>query len=73
MGYLPKVQRLFPESAKVASVTPVDKKIGHKISMSNFCPVNVLNCFLKVYENILKDLVIHSKYSLDFLKNEKKT
>ena len=40
---------LFPENAKVASVTPMDKKTDGKNSVLNFCPINVLNCFSKKF------------------------
>ena len=45
---------LFPKNTKVASVTPIDKEIDGKNSVLNFRPISVLNCFSKVYENILK-------------------
>ena len=45
---------MFPENAKVASVTPIDKKTDDKKSVLNFRPISVLNCFSKVYENLLK-------------------
>ena len=45
---------LFPENAKVASVSPIDKKTDDKNSVLNFRPISVLNCFSKVYETILK-------------------
>ena len=45
---------MFPENAKVASVTPIDKKTDDKNSVLNFCPISILNGFSKVYENILK-------------------
>ena len=44
----------FPKIAKVASVTPIDKKKDVKNSVLNFRPVSVLNFFSKIYENILK-------------------
>ena len=45
---------LFPGNAKAASVTPIDKKTDDKNSVLNFGPISALNCFSKVYENILK-------------------
>ena len=45
---------MFSKNAKVASVTPIDKKTDDKNSVLNFCPISVLNCFSKVYKNILK-------------------
>ena len=49
---------LFPENAKVASVNPTDKKTADKNSVLNFYPISVLNCFSKVYENILKTKLV---------------
>ena len=49
---------MFPENAKVASVTPIDKKTDDKNSVLNFRPINALNCFSKVYENILKTQLV---------------
>ena len=45
---------LFPENTKVASVTLIDKKTDEEKSVLNFRPINVLNCFSKVYLNVLK-------------------
>ena len=44
----------FPGKAKVATVIPIDKKTDDKYDISNFRPVSLLNCFSKVYENIIK-------------------
>ena len=49
---------MFPENAKVASVTPIDKKTDDKNFVLNFRPMSVLNCFSKVYENILKTQLV---------------
>ena len=41
---------MFPENAKVASVTPIDKKTDNKNSvLINLRPIRILNCFSKVY------------------------
>ena len=45
----------FPNNAKIASVVPIDKKTNDKYVMSNFRPVSILNCFSKVYENVIKN------------------
>ena len=45
---------MFPKNAKVASVTHIDKKTDGNSSVLNFRPITALNCFSKVYENILK-------------------
>ena len=39
----------FPDDAKVASVSPLDKDTDNKYSVSYFRPVNVLNIFSKMY------------------------
>ena len=46
-------KRLIPENAKVVSVIPIDRKQITK-TLLNFRVTGVLNCFSKVYENILK-------------------
>ena len=43
----------FPDMAKVTTVIPIDKKTDDKY-ISNFQPVSLLNCFTKVYDNIIK-------------------
>ena len=46
---------LFPENAKVASVTNIrDNKTYDKKSVLIFCPISILNCFSEVYKNIIK-------------------
>ena len=44
----------FPDIAKVATVVPIDKKTDGKYDISNFRPVRLLNCFSKVYEDIIR-------------------
>ena len=46
--------RMFPKNSKVASVTSTDKKTDDKNSLLNFRLISVLNCFSKIYENILQ-------------------
>ena len=55
---------LFPENSKVASVTPIDKKTDDKSSALNFRPISVLNCFSKVFENILKTQLVEKMNNL---------
>ena len=55
---------MFPENAKVASVTPIDKKTDDKNSVLNFRPISILNCFSKVYENILKTQLVETMNNL---------
>ena len=45
---------MFPDNAKTASVTPVDKKSDDKNFVFNFSLTSAFNCFSKVFENILK-------------------
>ena len=51
-------KELFPENTNAASVSPIDNKTDDKNSVLNFCPISVLNCFSKVYENILKTQLV---------------
>ena len=53
----------FPDIAKVATVIPIDKKTDDKYDVSNFCSVSLLNCFSKVYENIIKCRLVDSMYN----------
>ena len=46
---------MLPENA---IVTPIDKKTDDKNSVLNFLPTSILNCFSKVYENILKNTTL---------------
>ena len=48
----------FPDAAKVASVSPVDKETDDKNKISNFRLVSVLNTFSKVYEIIIKNHLV---------------
>ena len=50
----------FPNNAKIASVVPIDKKTNDKYVISNFRPVSILNCFSKVYENVIKNELLKS-------------
>ena len=52
----------FPDRAKAATVTPIDKKADDKYDISNFRPASLLNCFSKVYENI-KCRIVDSMYN----------
>ena len=54
---------LHPDKAKVATVIPIDKKTDDKYDISNFRPVSLLNCFSKVYENIIKCRLVDSMYN----------
>ena len=50
----------FPNNAKIASVVPIDKKTDDKYVIPNFRPVSILNCFSKVYENVIKNELLKS-------------
>ena len=41
---------VFPDNAKIASVSPIDKKSDDKNKVLNFRPVSVLNTFSKIYQ-----------------------
>ena len=45
-------KNVFSEKAKVASVKPIFKK-NEREKIENYRPVNILNCFSKVYEKFL--------------------
>ena len=47
-------------------VTPIDKKTDDKNFVLNFRPINVLDCFSKVYENILKTQLVEKMNNLFF-------
>ena len=49
---------IFPDNAKVACVTLLDKKTKNKHSISNFRPVSILNTFSKIFEKFSKDFLI---------------
>ena len=49
------IKKVVPENAKFASLTySLQNKTDDKDSAFNFCRISLLNCFSKVYENILK-------------------
>ena len=50
----------FPNNAKIATVVPIDKKTDDKYVISNFRPINILNCLSKVYQNIIKNELLKS-------------
>ena len=52
-----------PDIAKVATVISIDKNTEDKYDISNFRPVNLLNCFSKVYQNITKCRLVDSLYN----------
>ena len=50
----------FPNNAKIATVVPTDKKTDDKYVISNVRPMSILNCFSKVYENVIKNELLKS-------------
>ena len=48
---------IFPDAAKVAMISLIDKKSDEKNKISNYRPVSVLNIFSKVYEIVLKNAI----------------
>ena len=50
----------FPNNTKIASVVPIDKKTDDKYVISSFRPVSILNCFSKVYKNVIKNELLKS-------------
>ena len=49
---------VFPDNAKIASVSPIDKQSDDKNKVSNFRPVSVLSTFSKIYEYVIKNQLI---------------
>lgn len=45
---------VFPDKARIASVSPFDKGSSNKNAISNFQPVSILNCFSKGFEKSSK-------------------
>ena len=46
---------IFPDSSKIAAVSPVDKGTHNKNSISNFRPVSVVSVFSKMFEAVTKN------------------
>ena len=51
---------VFPNSAKISTVVPLDKGKPDKNDISNFRPVILLNTFSKFYERGIKDQFVLS-------------
>ena len=51
-------ENIFPDSAKIASVIPLDKGKPNKNEISNYRPVSVLNTFSKFYEKVIKKQLV---------------
>ena len=48
-------QGIFPDSAKIASVVPVNKGKPDKYDVLSHRPVSILNVFSKIYEKVIKN------------------
>ena len=46
---------IFPDAAKIAAVSPVDKGADNKNSISNFRLVNVLSVFFEIFQAVIKN------------------
>ena len=46
---------IFPDAAKIAAVSPVDKVTDNKNRISNFRLVSKLNVFSKIFEAVIKN------------------
>ena len=49
---------ILPDAAKVAVVSPIEKKTDDKNKISNYRLVSMLNIFSKVYEIVLKTKLV---------------
>ena len=47
---------VFPDNAKIASVSPIDKQSDDKNEVSDFRPVIVLITFSKIYGSFVKKI-----------------
>ena len=47
---------IFPDNAKIATVSPLDKGTSNKNDISYFWPVSTLTTLLKIYERVTKKL-----------------
>ena len=46
---------IFPDAAKIAAVSPIDKGTNNKNSVSNFRPVSVLSVFSKIFDAVIEN------------------
>ena len=60
---------VFPNDAKIASVTPFDKGKPNKNEISNLRPVSILDTFSEIYEKVIKDQLVSEldKYLSPFI------
>ena len=59
----------FPDAAKIAMVSPIEKESDDKNKISNYKPVSVLSIFSKVYEIVVKNALVSafSEYMSPFI------
>ena len=50
----------FSDSAKVVSIRPIFKGKGERTEIQIYRPVNILNCFSKVYERFIHEYLMLS-------------
>ena len=53
--------KVFPDNAKTASISLIDKQSDNKNKVSNFRTVTVLNTFSKIYGSVIKYQLITVK------------
>ena len=46
---------IFPDAAKIAAISPIDKGADNKNSISNFRPVSILSVFSEISEVVIKN------------------
>ena len=49
---------MFPDAAKIAAASPINKGNGNKNSISNFRLLSVLSVFSKIFEAIIKNQLV---------------
>ena len=49
----------FPNNPKITSVVPIGKKTDDKYVISSSRPVSILNCFSKLYQNVIKNELLN--------------
>ena len=50
----------FSDSAKVTSIRPIFKGKGERTETKNYRPVSIVNCFSKVYERFIHEILMPS-------------
>ena len=60
------IKGMFPDNAKIACVSPLDKHFHYEYSVTNFRPVSILNTFQKFMKQFLKIPSVLKISLLDF-------